>query len=87
LLPATHGRSVRAAGCSPMTFRGRIGQSGTAISRWHGATGRTRYLIGWQCREVELRAMDAYAELRSTEMVDAPNWIVTPFFTLTPHVS
>jgi Acetamidase/Formamidase family len=44
----------------------------------------TRYLIEWLCREAHLGAEDAYvlssvvAELRISQVVDAPNWTVTP---------
>jgi acetamidase/formamidase len=48
----------------------------------------TRWLIEWLCREVRLAAEDAYvlasvaAELRISQVVDAPNWTVTAFFPL-----
>jgi acetamidase/formamidase len=48
----------------------------------------TRYLIEWLCRETHLGAEDAYilasvvAELRISQVVDAPNWTVTAFFPL-----
>jgi acetamidase/formamidase len=48
----------------------------------------TRYLIEWLCREACLSAEDAYvlasvaAELRISQVVDAPNWTVTAFFPL-----
>ena len=48
----------------------------------------TRYLIEWLCRETHLSAEDAYilasvvAELRISQVVDAPNWTVTAFFPL-----
>jgi acetamidase/formamidase len=48
----------------------------------------TRYLLDWLCREARLNAQDAYAlasvvaELRISQVVDAPNWTVTAFFPL-----
>jgi acetamidase/formamidase len=48
----------------------------------------TRYLVDWLCREARLNAQDAYAlasvvaELRISQVVDAPNWTVTAFFPL-----
>jgi acetamidase/formamidase len=48
----------------------------------------TRWLIEWLCREIRLSAEDAYvlasvaAELRISQVVDAPNWTVTAFFPL-----
>ena len=48
----------------------------------------TRWLIEWLCREAHLSAEDAYvlasiaAELRLSQVVDAPNWTVTAFFPL-----
>jgi acetamidase/formamidase len=52
------------------------------------AQNATRYLIEWLCREVHLSAEDAYvlssvvAELRISQVVDAPNWTVTAFLPL-----
>jgi acetamidase/formamidase len=52
------------------------------------AQNATRYLIEWLCKEVHLSAEDAYvlssvvAELRISQVVDAPNWTVTAFFPL-----
>lgn len=52
------------------------------------ARNATRYLIDWLCREAHLSAEDAYilssvaAELRISQVVDAPNWTVTAFFPL-----
>jgi acetamidase/formamidase len=52
------------------------------------ARNATRYLIEWLCREAHLSAEDAYvlssvaAELRISQVVDAPNWTVTAFFPL-----
>src|SRR5579859_4592422 len=52
------------------------------------ARNATRWLIEWLCREVHLTAEDAYvlasvaAELRISQVVDAPNWTVTAFFPL-----
>src|SRR5678815_2230570 len=46
------------------------------------AKNATRYLIEWLSREVPLSAEDAYvvasiaAELRISQVVDAPNWTV-----------
>jgi acetamidase/formamidase len=48
----------------------------------------TRYLIDWLARELRISADDAYllssvaAELRISQVVDAPNWTVTAFFPL-----
>ncbi|GAC1318742.1 MAG: acetamidase/formamidase family protein [Chloroflexota bacterium] len=48
----------------------------------------TRWLIEWLCHETHLSAEDAYvlasvaAELRISQVVDAPNWTVTAFFPL-----
>jgi acetamidase/formamidase len=48
----------------------------------------TRWLIDWLCGTVHLSAEDAYilasvaAELRISQVVDAPNWTVTAFFPL-----
>jgi acetamidase/formamidase len=48
----------------------------------------TRWLIEWLCREIHLSAEDAYvlasvaAELRISQVVDAPNWTVTAFLPL-----
>jgi acetamidase/formamidase len=50
------------------------------------ARNATRHLIEWLCREAHLSAEDAYAlssvvaELRISQVVDAPNWTVTAFF-------
>jgi acetamidase/formamidase len=52
------------------------------------ARNATRWLIEWLCREVHLSPEDAYvlasvtAELRISQVVDAPNWTVTAFFPL-----
>jgi len=52
------------------------------------ARNATRWLIEWLCREGHLTAEDAYvlasvaAELRISQVVDAPNWTVTAFFPL-----
>jgi acetamidase/formamidase len=52
------------------------------------AQNATRYLIEWLCKAVHLSAEDAYilssvaAELRISQVVDAPNWTVTAFFPL-----
>ncbi len=52
------------------------------------ARNATRYLIEWLCREAHLIAEDAYvlcsvaAELRISQVVDAPNWTVTAFLPL-----
>jgi acetamidase/formamidase len=48
----------------------------------------TRYAIEWLCRDAHLSAEDAYvvasvaAELRISQVVDAPNWTVTAFVPL-----
>ena len=50
------------------------------------ARNATRHLIEWLCREAHLSAEDAYAlssvsaELRISQVVDAPNWTVTAWF-------
>jgi acetamidase/formamidase len=52
------------------------------------AQNATRYLIEWLCQTTHLSADDAYvlasvtAELRISQIVDAPNWTVTAFFPL-----
>jgi acetamidase/formamidase len=52
------------------------------------AQNATRWLIEWLCREVHLSPEDAYvlasvtAELRISQVVDAPNWTVTAWFPL-----
>ena len=52
------------------------------------ARNATRHLVQWLTREVRLSAEDAYAlasvvaELRISQVVDAPNWTVTAFFPL-----
>ncbi|HEY2594135.1 MAG TPA: acetamidase/formamidase family protein [Chloroflexota bacterium] len=52
------------------------------------AKNATRYLIEWLCETTHLSADDAYvlssvtAELRISQVVDAPNWTVTAFFPL-----
>jgi acetamidase/formamidase len=52
------------------------------------AQNATRYLIDWLCQTTRLSADDAYvlasvtAELRISQIVDAPNWTVTAFFPL-----
>jgi len=52
------------------------------------AQNATRYLIEWLCQTTQLSADDAYvlssvtAELRISQIVDAPNWTVTAFFPL-----
>ena len=52
------------------------------------AQNATRYLIEWLCQTTRLCADDAYvlasvtAELRISQIVDAPNWTVTAFFPL-----
>jgi len=49
------------------------------------ARNATRHLIEWLCHEAHLSAEDAYAlssvtaELRISQVVDAPNWTVTAF--------
>ena len=58
------------------------------LQRLHAAQNATRWLIEWLCREARLCAEDAYilasvaAELRISQIVDAPNWTVTAFFPL-----
>jgi acetamidase/formamidase len=53
------------------------------------ARNATRYLVDWLGRELRLSPADAYAlasvtaELRISQIVDAPNWTVTAFFPLT----
>ena len=53
------------------------------------ARNATRYLIEWLGRKAHLSPEDAYvvssvaAELRISQVVDAPNWTVTAFFPLT----
>ena len=50
------------------------------------ARNATRHLIEWLCREAHLSAEDSYAlcsvvaELRISQVVDAPNWTVTAWF-------
>jgi acetamidase/formamidase len=52
------------------------------------ARNATRWLIEWMCRERRLSAEDAYvlasvaAELRISQIVDAPNWTVTAWLPL-----
>jgi acetamidase/formamidase len=52
------------------------------------ARNATRYVIDWLCRETRCTPEDAYilssvaAELRISQIVDAPNWTVTAFFPL-----
>lgn len=52
------------------------------------AQNATRYLIEWLCASTHLSADQAYvlasvtAELRISQIVDAPNWTVTAFFPL-----
>ncbi|MBV9175137.1 MAG: acetamidase/formamidase family protein [Chloroflexi bacterium] len=52
------------------------------------ARNATRWMIEWLCREAHLCAEDAYvlcsvaAELRISQVVDAPNWTVTAFMPL-----
>jgi len=52
------------------------------------ARNATRYLIEWLCGETRCTPEDAYilssvaAELRISQVVDAPNWTVTAFFPL-----
>ncbi len=52
------------------------------------ARNATRYTIDWLCRTAGVSAEDAYvlcsvaAELRISQVVDAPNWTVTSFFPL-----
>jgi acetamidase/formamidase len=52
------------------------------------ARNATRYLIEWLCATTRLSADEAYvlasvtAELRISQVVDAPNWTVTAFFPL-----
>jgi acetamidase/formamidase len=52
------------------------------------ARNATRYLIDWLAREAKISPEDAYvlssvaAELRISQVVDAPNWTVTAFFPL-----
>ncbi|MBV9577055.1 MAG: acetamidase/formamidase family protein [Chloroflexi bacterium] len=52
------------------------------------AQNATRYLIEWLCQTTRLSADDAYvlasvaAELRISQIVDAPNWTVTAFLPL-----
>jgi acetamidase/formamidase len=53
------------------------------------ARNATRHLIDWLGREAHLSPEDAYAlssvvaELRISQVVDAPNWTVTAFFPMT----
>lgn len=53
------------------------------------ARNATRFLIEWLCRTHRFTPEDAYmlcsvaAELRISQVVDAPNWTVTAFFPLT----
>jgi acetamidase/formamidase len=52
------------------------------------AKNATRYLVDWICHHAQLSADQAYvlasvtAELRISQIVDAPNWTVTAFFPL-----
>jgi acetamidase/formamidase len=52
------------------------------------ARNATRHLIDWLCQAAHLSPEDAYAlssvaaELRISQVVDAPNWTVTAFFPL-----
>ena len=52
------------------------------------AKNTTRYLVEWLCQTTHLDADQAYvlasvcAELRISQIVDAPNWTVTAFFPL-----
>jgi acetamidase/formamidase len=52
------------------------------------AQNATRYLVEWICQTTHLCADEAYvlasvtAELRISQIVDAPNWTVTAFFPL-----
>jgi acetamidase/formamidase len=79
---------LRLAG-PPTTIGGAYhGCTAHAPDLMEAARNATRYLIEWLCREVHLSAEDAYvlasvvAELRISQVVDAPNWTVTAFFPL-----
>jgi acetamidase/formamidase len=73
----------------PTTIAGAYhGCTANAPDLLEAARNATRYLIEWLCSEVHLSAEDAYilssvvAELRISQVVDAPNWTVTAFFPL-----
>jgi acetamidase/formamidase len=73
----------------PTTIGGAYhGCTAHASDLMEAARNATRYLIDWLCREAHLSAEDAYvlssvaAELRISQVVDAPNWTVTAFFPL-----
>jgi acetamidase/formamidase len=80
---------LRLAG-PPTTIGGAYhGCTAHAPDLMEAARNATRHLITWLCREAKLSAEDAYAlcsvvaELRISQVVDAPNWTVTAFFPLT----
>ena len=73
----------------PTSIGGRYhGCTAHAPDLMDAARNATRYLIEWLCRTARVSAEDAYvlasvaAELRISQVVDAPNWTVTCFFPL-----
>jgi acetamidase/formamidase len=73
----------------PTTIAGAYhGCTAHAPDLMQAAQSATRYLIDWLCQTTRLNADDAYvlasvtAELRISQLVDAPNWTVTAFFPL-----
>ncbi len=73
----------------PTTIEGAYhGCTAHAPDLMQAAKNATRYLIEWLCHTTQLSADDAYvlasvtAELRISQIVDAPNWTVTAFFPL-----
>jgi acetamidase/formamidase len=73
----------------PTSIGGRYhGCTAHAPDLMDAARNATRYLIDWLCRTTGVTAEDAYvlasvaAELRISQVVDAPNWTVTCFFPL-----
>jgi acetamidase/formamidase len=72
---------------APTTIGGTYhGCTAHAPDLMQAARNATRYLIEWLCQTTRLSADDAYvlasvtAELRISQIVDAPNWTVTAFF-------
>jgi acetamidase/formamidase len=80
---------LRLAG-PPTTIGGAYhGCTAHAPDLMQAARNATRHLIDWLGREAHLSPEDAYAlssvvaELRISQIVDAPNWTVTAFFPMT----
>ena len=60
--------------------------TGVGPDLWQGARDAVRYMIDWLCASYGMSAEEAYmlcsvcGDLRLSEVVDQPNWIVSFYF-------